>query len=111
MRNLANTSIKKAKVDFIKMNANRYEKDAKRFWENINSLLPKKSKNTYINLLDRRGNKTIKCADTADYINQLFTNIGPQLAKKFTRKWQAPNHGVQTTMNDMFTDVEEVIKF
>ena len=51
-----------------------------------NSLLPKKSKNTYINLLDRRENKTIKCADTADFINQFFTNIGPQLAKKFTRK-------------------------
>ena len=92
------------------MNAIRYEKDAKMFWENINSLLPKKSKNTYINLLDRRENKIIKCADTADFINQFFTNIGLQLAKKFTRKWQAPNHGVQTTMNDMFTDVEEVIK-
>ena len=61
MRNLANTSIRKAKADFIKMNANRYEKDANKFWENINSLLPKKSKNTYINLLDRRKNKTIKC--------------------------------------------------
>ena len=81
-RNSANKMVRQAKEDFIKENLEDNQNDAKKFWEHINTLLPKNSKNTSINIVDS-DNYPLTQDKVADFINDYFVNIGEDLAKKF----------------------------
>ena len=51
-RHRANKMVKQGKEDFIMENLEDNRNDAKKFWEHVNNLLPKKSSNCTINLTD-----------------------------------------------------------
>ena len=61
------------------------EGDPKKFWNLVKSIVPgKKAKSGKISLVDGSGTgptANMKGADTADFINTFFSNIGPSLAK------------------------------
>ena len=62
--------------------------DPKRFWRNINSIIPNsKSKTSHINLINEN-KEDIDPDKVSDYINTFFTNIGPNLASKYSEKWR-----------------------
>ena len=46
----------------------------------------------------------------ANYINDFFTHIGPNLAKKCDRDWNYEGHTCDHALSDITTSQEEVIK-
>ena len=81
-RNSANKMVKQAKDDFIKENLEDKNNDAKKFWEHINKLFPKKTDNNTINIIDENDLPITK-ENVADYINTYFVGIGEELATNF----------------------------
>ena len=69
--------------------ANKIEEadgDSKRFWHEINRLLPEKSKdNKHVELKDMTTGEYI--SDIPNYMNANFANIGSKLAEKFHTNW------------------------
>ena len=62
--------------------------DPKRFWRNIYDIIPKNKTNKgKINLKNQYGEE-INSEKTASYINDFFTDIGPNLASKFKEDWK-----------------------
>ena len=62
--------------------------DPKRFWRNIYDIIPKNKENkSNIHLKDNLGTE-IFSENTASFINDYFTDIGPKLASKFNEKWK-----------------------
>ena len=47
---------------------------------------------------------------TADYINEFFTNIGPNLTELFTAKWETDMLQCIHSLPDMDTNEDEVYK-
>ena len=109
VQNIANNAIKRAKMDFIKETSKRYEKDTKKFWDNINKLLPKKSSHGFINLTDKTHDIAVEPKDTVKFINEYFTGIGPRLARAFDGVWYPQWERVPYLINDITTNVDEVI--
>ena len=108
-RNSANKMVKQAKEDFIKENLENNNKDAKKFWEQINSLLPKKFKNNSINLVDDDDSPILQNKVT-DYINSYFINIGEQLAKKFDPGNTPVFDDFDSLMDNIVTSQEEILQ-
>ena len=63
--------------------------DSRKFWKNIQEVIPNKKSNNgnIFNLLDNLPNEMIDSDKTADFINDYFTNIGPNLAKNLNKLW------------------------
>ena len=77
-----------AKKNFFEEEYQASRGDPKRFWRNINSIIPNnKSKPSHINL-NNENNKDIDSEKVSDYINTFFTTIGPKLAAKNKKKWK-----------------------
>ena len=51
----------------------------KKFWEKINYLLPSTSSGNSIQLIDKGNNTPVTVEQTPNFINEFFTNIGPNL--------------------------------
>ena len=100
-RNTANRLVKQAKEDFIKENLEDNNNDAKKFWEHINSLLPKKSNNCSINIVDDN-DLPLPQEKVADFINTYFVNIGEELAEKF-------DHTDTPTFNDHYSLMANIV--
>ena len=81
-RNAANRMVREAIEEFIKDNLEDNNKDAKKFWEHVNSLLPKKTKNCSISIVDN-DDLPINQDKVADFINSYFVTIGEKLAENF----------------------------
>ena len=82
--------------------------DSKKFWQQVNTLLPKNNSTSRIKLV----NEDVPVPDkqVPDFINDYFSKIGPKLAEPMTEPWVyngiRPNH----TLPDIFTNVDEVKK-
>ena len=88
LRDYVGNLIENAKKDYLEEEIIGSKNDSKRFWRNINTILPNgktKTKNK-ISLKNDKG-ELIEEKDTANYINDFFTNIGPKLAEKFNKNW------------------------
>ena len=99
--NQTKTAIKSAKRDFVRDNLERNENDPKRYWDSINQLVCKNKGHNIINLIDNNTNETIDKTDTCTYRNNIFGNIGPNLAQIFNvnTPWtydDRPNNNVMT---------------
>ena len=108
-RNSANKMVKQAKEDFIKENLEDNNNNAKKFWEHINKLLPKKTANNTINIIDEN-NLPITKENVANYINTYFVGIGEELARKFDSNNTPIYDQLDSVMNNIETTQVEVLE-
>ena len=106
-RNMANRMVRQAKEDFIKENLEDNNKDAKKFWEHVNNLLPKKTKNCAISIVDNN-DLPINQEHAADFINNYFINIGEKLAENFDPNINPIVQQAENLMDDILTDYAEI---
>ena len=86
-RNLRNTlsmDIKTSKSNIIKGKLDRYKNSPKKFWSEINKILPNSQHSVIKSLHDENLNKTFEDLDLNTYINDYFANIGSRLANECT---------------------------
>ena len=107
-RNLANRMVKQAKEEFVKENLEDNNNDAKKFWEHVNSLLPKKAGNCSISVVDNN-DLPINQEHVADYFNSYFINIGEELAQKFDPDDVPSFNAVENSMGEILTNHNEVL--
>ena len=75
--------------------------DPKRFWRNIYDIIPKnKDSKPKIHLKNQDGSE-IKSENAATFINNFFTNIGPNLASKFNEPWKYFGKEIENEINDI----------
>ena len=112
LRNKTGKIIEEAKINYLNDNLISTYNDPKRFWRSIYSILPNKKKNdkSKIHLNDEKGNNINDC-DSADYINNYFTNIGPQLAERFNKEWEYFGDEHDGEITDIKVNKFEVINF
>ena len=87
LRNQTKLLVKNAKIDFIKEQLEENKNDSKKFWRNIKIVLPDSNTGKQIFLHDET-NTPIPETETANYINEFFTSIGPKLARKDISNYQ-----------------------
>ena len=83
LRNRCTKRLREARADYIKEKLDNNIGNSKKFWKNIQEVLPNKksaSKNTF-NLFDMEKNEIVDPANTANFINGFFTSIWPKLAQ------------------------------
>ena len=74
--------MKLARSDYIKQQLDSVT-DTKKFWRTINDIVPKRQNNPKLTILkDQSSNSVVNPEETADFINDFFTNIGHRLASK-----------------------------
>ena len=87
-RNRTNNSITRVKSQYIQERLNFNQDDPKKFWREINNILPNKKHTTSkINLKDQIKKQDINDNNVPDFINNFFADIGPNLATKFHEKY------------------------
>ena len=91
--------IKSGKEEFIKETLNENSGNPRKFWRTINNttgLGKTKIKDTNIIIKTPAGDE-LKDNDAAEYINNYYVNVGPNLAEKFPNDW---------TLNDVISGNE-----
>ena len=110
LRNACTNRLRKAKADFIKEQLTTHSNDQKKFWKNIQEVLPTKShSNRAISLIDDN-DQLIETENVADYINQFFTDIGPNLAKDCQSNWTYPGGTCEESLSNIHTTTDEIIE-
>ena len=86
--------------------------DSKKFSKNIQEVIPNKKFNNgnIFNLLDNSTNEMIDSDNTADFINDYFTNIGPNLAKKLTKPWSFVGEKPDEILDELLTNEIEILE-
>ena len=91
-RNRVRRLVEQARADFWKDQQLELEDDPKMFWRVVKTIVPgKKAGSEYMNLSDKEAageGQNIAANDTADYVNDFFSNIGPKLAHKYRGPWE-----------------------
>ena len=111
LRNTCLSQIRKAIGDMIKNELDTNKSDSKKFWKNIHDIIPKNSKNNNkIELVHQPTKQEVNSDEVATYINEFFSNIGPNLAKNFSQEWQYEGPVSDTQILNITTNIEEVLK-
>ena len=86
--------------------------DQNKFWKNIQNVIPSSKKKNFgsFKLVDDNSGLDIEEEKTAQYINDFFVNIGPNLAKKCDRPWRFDGRSCAHNMDNIQTDIVEVTK-
>ena len=111
LRNRCTKRLRKARADHIKENLDTNMGNSKKFWKNIQEVLPNrksKFKNSFT-LFDSEKNEIVGSDDTANFINAFFTGIGPKLAQQYKTPWNYEGVEANVTMGDIVTDVNEIL--
>ena len=110
IRNQVGRDLENLRADFLKRQQENNTNDPKKFWKNITAIFPSKTgKSGSIWLKDKVSKNDIVSENTANYINQFFTNIGPELAKQHNKGWEYYGETVQESIETFNTDFEEVL--
>ena len=112
-RNRLNMDIKNIKAEFIKENLEQHQGDSKKFWKDVQIILPKKGKTNSRNyILKNDLNEPIyDPTKAADFKNDHFVNIGPKLAQRFASQWEFKGTTTLEMLKDFNVVENEVIKF
>ena len=103
--------MRKAKADFIKEQLITHSNDQKKFWKHIQDVLPTNThSNKPISLLND-DEQIIDTENISDYINQFFTDIGPNLAKNCDLDWVYSGNECVGSLSEIKTTREEIIDF
>ena len=109
LRNETGQLVERVKKQYFEDEYIRSKGDPKRFWRNIYDIIPKdKNKSEIIHLKNNEGLE-IPQDETASYINDFFTNIGPVLAKNYKEEWKYYGAEFNEIINDL--DINEGIVF
>ena len=101
LRNNVGKLVEKAKREHFQEEYENSKDDPKRFWRNIYDIIPKNKNNkSNIHLNDQDG-KEVSITETATFINNYFTNIGPKLASKFNEKWKYFGKEIENSIEDI----------
>ena len=86
--------------------------DSKKFWRNLKEAIPgKKLSDNKISLIDSDTNIEIQEPNVADYINDFFANIGPNLARNLNEPWSYNGVMSNTLLPNVIISQEEIVKF
>ena len=111
MRNSCLSRICKTKGDLIQNQLDTNKSDSKKCWKNIYEIIPKNKNNkNNIKLINHENSQPISEQDTALFINEFFSNIGPNLAMNFNQEWQYEGLTVDTHHVYITTNSEEFTK-
>ena len=109
MRIACTNRLRKAKADFIKEQLGTHSNDQKKIWKHIQEVLPSNAHGSgSISLFDDN-KQIIETENTANYINQYFTDIGPNLARSCQMNWSYDGNDCMGTLSDIETTIEEII--
>ena len=84
LRNRLCMDIKSAKANTIKAKLDRHGHNPKKFWQEINNLLPHSHESRIRSMFDEDTNRVRENMDLNDYVNEYFANIGSKLARECT---------------------------
>ena len=112
LRNQCIRRLRDAKADFIKDNLENNMGNQKKFWKNIQDILPSKKRNgnQTLKLIDKTTCQQINEDNTASYINDFFVNIGPNLAKNCNSDWEFKGRDCGNQIQDIVTNIDEITK-
>ena len=113
LRNYVNGLNRDAKRDYVAKLSAENKGDSRSYWQSINLILNNKGGTcTKFNLKNDDGN-VIESVKTADFINNYFINIGPNLAKDMKEEWTYDGPVAETellTCRVEKADIEKLIK-
>ena len=112
LRNNCTKRLRDARADFIKDNLKNNIGNQKKFWQNIQNVIPsaKKRNSGTFKLIDNDTGLDIEEHDTAQFRNDFFVNIGPNLAKNCIQPWRFDGQICNDTLENIETNIDEVIK-
>ena len=111
LRNTCTNRLRKARADYIKENLENNIGNSKKFWKNIQDVLPSKKGKAKGNFdLHDENDKNIASERVADFINNFFVNIGPNLARGNDTEWEFNGNQSEVLLDDIKTNREEIIK-
>ena len=96
--------------DYLKMQHKANREDPKKIWRTIASIFPRKKAKLGHIWLKNELSEDVDPFDTAGYINQFFTNIGPTLANNYNARWKYFGDTVQDTIGGIETNLGEMEK-
>ena len=82
-RNVLNKVIKDTQRDYYKNKIKQYNNNCIGLWKTLGNIICNKKRETHINKLKINNQIINDPAQIANTMNNYFTNIGPELAKKF----------------------------
>ena len=110
-RNMVGRELEILRADYLKQQQDEHKANPKKFWQSISKIIPSKKKSKGdIWLRDKISGEEIEAANVPNYINEFFTNIGPNLARAHKEKWVYHGLTSQESMEDFITDRDEVMK-
>ena len=111
LRNDCTKRLRNARADYIKENLENNQGNPKKFWKNIQNILPNKKKKSTVtfDLYNSKADKQVDNKQTADFINDFFVSIGPNLSKNNKERWNYYGHHTDLILEDIYTSIEEVI--
>ena len=111
LKNKSNKLNDKARRGYIKDTLIENQNNHKKFWRIINSILPGQTNSKKdIHLIDKSTNEPIPSDETAHFINEYFTNIGPNLATDMTIPWKPYDPRNPNNIEPFSTNTQEVQK-
>ena len=111
IRNFCTKRLRNAKAEFIRDKMIATGGDQKKFWKNIQDIIPntKKSQNL-ISLINENTGEVIPENQTANFINDFFLNIGPKLAAPLDREWDYIGVETEQIIDDITVTSEQIEK-
>ena len=105
LRNETGKLIETVKKQFFEDEYLASKGNPKRFWRNIYNIIPKRKNKSEVIHLKHDDTVEIPQNETSNYINEFFTNIGPELAKNYNKEWKYYGSELNEVINDI--DINE----
>ena len=109
LRNDCLREVRRAKTNFIQNELDANWNDSKKFWQQVNTLLPKNANSATINLMNNN-NEPVPVDHVPDFVNNYFSNIGSKLAETMNEPWSYNGTRSDHKLPDISTTAEEVGK-
>ena len=98
-----------AKEEFIKGKLEEHETNPRKFWRTINDIsgIGKNKNSSRCTKIIDENNKEYEKQEAADFLNDYYANIGPNLAKAHKEKWEKEKCNIRTSSSFSFQWVTE----
>ena len=101
----------RARKGYVKKELVDHQNDYRKFWRLINLILPgQKGAKPKVILKSNETGSLLGEDETADYINDYFTGIGPKLAENMFTPWKFYDERVANKIDKFETNLQEVKK-
>ena len=112
-RNMIKNLLFQAREEYVKSKLEEDRADHKKFWRSINKLTGFGKNKMYTGLSEiiTPDGAKLRGHDAAIYMNNMYTNAGPNLAKYFTDQWNISDLTIKTNSTFTFEPITEEIVF